>query len=886
MPVMPISNLLKFLRYPYLITHLVAVLLIQVATSKMPVMSAESSTLLESKTAESTAALQLTQGRKYYEAGQFAEAAKTWEQAVKVFAAQGDKLNYAMVLSNLSLTYQQLGQWQQAQKAIAESFRLLGYSEQRSLRRAGVSPVEATGVGRGAEGQRGKGEISIQNLKVLAQALNTQGSLQLAQGQAEQALATWQQATTAYEQSGDRAGIIRSSINQAQALRALGLYRRALSTLLQLNEVLQKQPDSVIKAAGLRSLGTTLQLIGDLNQSRQVLQQSLAVAQKLKSSPDISAALLSLGNTARSQEDAKAAIAFYDRSAKTATDSTTSVQARLNKLSLLLNQQQWSDAEALQSKIQPDITNLPPSRTTVYAQINFAQSLMKLKSQELHIAKILSTAVGQAKSIGDKRAEAYALGNLGKIYEQTQQWSSAQELTQEALILAQAINASDITYNWQWQLGRLLKAQGDTTGAIAAYSEAVKTLQSLRSDLVSINPDVQFSFRESVEPVYRELVSLLLQPSGKALDQKNLVKAREVIDSLQLAELDNFFREACLDPQPVQLDTINEQAAVIYPIILADRLEVILSLPGQPLRHYATSLSQSQVEEIISQFRQTLVIRSKREFVPLAQKIYDWLIRPAEAHLTKSSVNTLVFVLDGALRNIPMAALHNRNQYLVEKYSIALAPSLQLIAPKPIHTKELKALTAGLSESRQGFAPLSNVPLELNRIHSEVASQVMLNQDFTSSAFQKQLKSSTFPIVHIATHGQFSSKAEQTFILSWDDRIDVNQLNNILQPSNNNLGAIELLVLSACQTAAGDKRAALGLAGIAVKAGARSTLATLWSVDDASTAQLMSQFYRELASTTVTKAEALRRAQLKLIKDPAQRHPIYWAPYVLVGNWL
>lgn len=273
--------------------------------------------------------------------------------------------------------------------------------------------------------------------------------------------------------------------------------------------------------------------------------------------------------------------------------------------------------------------------------------------------------------------------------------------------------------------------------------------------------------------------------------------------------------------------------------------------------------------------------------MPLAQKLYDWLIRPAEAELAKSGVNTLVFVPDGALRNIPIATLHDRHHYLVEKYSIALAPSLQLLDPKPLPKKQLKALTVGLSESRHGFAPLSNVPLELEQIHSEVPGVVLLNQKFTSSAFQNQLKASPFPIVHIATHGQFSSKAEQTFILSWDNRIDVHQLDNILQPKKQSeSGAIELLVLSACQTAAGDKRAALGLAGIAVRAGARSTLATLWSVDDAATTQLMSQFYWELANSTVTKAEALRRAQLKLIKDPSQQHPIYWAPYVLVGNWL
>lgn len=207
-----------------------------------------------------------------------------------------------------------------------------------------------------------------------------------------------------------------------------------------------------------------------------------------------------------------------------------------------------------------------------------------------------------------------------------------------------------------------------------------------------------------------------------------------------------------------------------------------------------------------------------------------------------------------------------------------------MIDPKPLPREEIKALTVGLSEARQGFAPLSNVPLELKQIQSEVSSQVLLNQEFTSTAFQEELKSSPFPIVHIASHGKFSSKAEETFILTWDDRINVKALDNILQSEPSRSNVIELLVLSACETATGDKRAALGLAGIAVRAGARSTLATLWSVNDAATANVMSQFYRELANKT--KAEALRRAQLALIQDPTYQHPVYWAPYVLVGNWL
>lgn len=803
------------------------------------------------------------QGREFYKAGQFPQAITVWQQATQAYRTQGYTLNQAMVLSNLSLAYQQLGQWTQATAAIIESLKLIHTQNQSD---------------------------SPSRLHTLAQALDTQGSLQLAMGQAELALTTWEQTASIYQQAGDRSRVTHTLINQAQALKALGFYRRALTKLTEVNQNLQTQPD-LIKAAGLSSLGNVLRVVGDLDSSWQVLQQSLSLAQQLKSAPEISAALLNLGNTAQSQQDTKAALTFYQQAATASVSATTKIQAQLNLLSLLIATKQWSPAQTLWPQIQAQITNLPPSQAGVYARINFAQSLMKLGREELaetspntsSIAQLLATAVQQARSIGDKRSEAYALGNLGALYEQTQQWSNAQELTEKALLLAQAINAPDIAYRWQWQLGRLLK-QRDISGAIAAYTQAVDTLQSLRSDLVVINSDIQFSFRESVEPVYRELVSLLLQPSNT--NQQNLVQARQVIESLQLAELDNFFREACLDTKLAQIDQVDPQTAVIYPIILGDRLEVILSLPQQPLRHYATSLPQTQVESIVEKLRQTLVIRSKREFMPFAQQVYNWLVRPVETDLASSGVNTLVFVLDGSLRNIPIAALHDGNKYLVEKYSIALAPSLQLLDPQPMQ-RGLEVLSAGLTEARQGFAPLENVALELNEIKSEVPSTVLLNQEFTYNNLQAKLKSASFPIVHIATHGKFSSKAAETFLLTWDDRIGVDQLDNLLKSQDQNRQrAIELLVLSACETATGDKRAGLGLAGIAVRAGARTTLATLWAVNDAATAEFMSQFYQELSNTKETKVEALRRAQLSLLQNPQYKHPIYWAPYVLLGNWL
>ncbi|WP_414516593.1 CHAT domain-containing protein [Nostoc sp. PCC 9305] len=810
----------------------------------------------------------LQQGKVLYEAGKFAEAVKVLQQAVKSFGSQGNELQQAVALSNLALAHQKLGNLQPAQQAITDSLKLLEKS----------SPA--------------------QDIQVLAPILDIQGSIQLDLGQAEQALNTWQRAEASYKQLGDRNGMIRDRINQAQAWQVLGFYRRGLTILTQLQQELQSKPNSVSKAVELRSFGNALQLAGDLNQSRQVLQQSLSIAQELDSPQDISAALFSLGNTAQGQQDFKGAIEFYQQAAAIAPNPISKVQAQVNQLNLLVNARQTAAVQILLPQIQTQLTQLPASVTTIYAQINLAQSLMKFGTTPKAIAQICARALQQAEDLADKRAESFALGTLGSVYEQTKQWSIAQNLTQQALNIAQTINASDIAYRWHWQLGRLLKQQKEIEGAIASYDTAIGELQTLRSDLVVVNRDVQFSFKESVEPVYRESVELLLQFQQTHPSEPILDKARQRIEALQLAELDDFFREACINAKTVLLDTVvdkdNPTAAIVYPIILPSQLQVIVKIPKQPLRSYTVNKSQHEVEGTIKQLREYLLEPDRTEEVQaLSQEVYGWLIKEIESDLKDSGVKTLVFVLDGILRNVPMAILYDGQQYLVEKYAVALSLGLQLLALKPLTQTKLNVLAAGLVQPPKGFQqqfpPLPEIKAEFDSISQAIASTTqLLDRDFNSKNLESKVNSVPFNVLHLATHGQFSSNVENTFILADDGPINVTQFDSLLRRRDQTRSeALEMLVLSACQTATGDNRATLGLAGASVKAGARSTLASLWHISDKSTAILIGEFYRELVKTKVTKAEALRRAQVKLLKDyPNYSRPGYWAPYVLVGNWL
>ncbi|BAY22047.1 tetratricopeptide TPR_4 [Calothrix sp. NIES-2100] len=820
----------------------------------------------------------LEQGEALYQAGRLTEAVTVLQQAVRIYQQQRNSLAQAAALTNLSLVYQQLGSWKEAYASIDDSLKLLGWDETNQ-------------------------RLNVNNPKsdlweILAQTLNIQGELQLVRGQTDASVKTSQQAEQIWRKLGDNGGVMRSRINLAQALRVAGFYRRSLDILEEVSSQLKAQPDSLVKVTALRSLGNVQQQLGEVEKSQETLQQSLEIAQRLQLPLEVSLTEFSLGNTARSLGKIKDAIAHYENAAKIAPNPLTKVQAQINQLNLLLEHEQIAAAQTLIPIIQSQLASLPTTQAGIYARINFAQTLttktpsLRTGFNKRDIAEILASSVQQAQIIGDQRAQSYALGSLGEVYEQNNQWTQAQDLTEQALFLAQKIDASDIAYRWQWQLGRLHKAQGNIPKAISAYDAAVSTLQSLRTDLVAVNREIQFNFRDRIEPIYRQSVELLLQEKGQG--KPNLDKARQRIEALQLAELDNFFREACLSNQFVVLDNVvdrdNPDTAIFYPIILDNNLEIIVKLPKQELIHKTSQVNRQQVEEVITKIRETIVEPdANRQFQALSQQLYNWLIKPVETDLKNRPVKTLVFIPDGLLRNIPMSALYDGKEYLVQKYSVAVSPGLQLFTPKPLGQHKLNALAGGLSQppKNENFAPLPNVKVELKLIQeSGLSTTTLLDDNFRSTTLGKTINAQPFRVVHLATHGQFSSKAKDTFILAADKRINVSELDSLLKSrEQKRTEPVELLVLSACETAAGDNRAALGLAGVALRAGARSTLASLWQIGDNSTAVFIDEFYHQLL-TGKTTAEALRVAQLKLLESPEYQRPMYWAPYVLVGNWL
>lgn len=822
--------------------------------------------------------------KNQYQQGHLEKAIALWEKIAQNYQQQGKNVNQAEILSYLALAYQQQGDWQKAEKAIASSLELV--------------------------------ENDAKGKNVLAESLNTLGTLQLAKGQTEEALKSWQKATLLFQQLKDTEGEFRGKINQARALRVLGFYPRACQQMLnalnlpalscqqlsfeQLTQSLSQLPKTLspLQVEAWLTLGDTLRNLGQLGGSQTVLE---AILTHLPDPSQKNAIAFSLGRTLEASGENELALSWYVQAATPPVSRLLQSKAKLAQLKLLIDEKAWPTAISLLPTIDQTLSQLPLSHQQIYSQINFAQRLTDLNLKQKNdqtspllsweaIAARLAQAQKNAQLLGDQRGEIYAQGNLGKIYEQTQQWAIAQNLTEKALQASQGLNVPEMTYLWQWQLGRILAQQSQREPAIAAYIGAVATLQPLSQDLTA-NSEFRFTFQQDVDLVYRQFISLLLSPNAQGeISQADLEQAREQIESLQVEELNNFFRAACLTTKSADIDELDPDAAVIYPIILPDRLAVILSLPKQPLQVFNTPLEPEQLQTAIADLRYSLVIRSRRDFFAPSQKIYNWLLRPLEKDfLAQKNLKTLVFVLDGPLKNIPMATLHDGKQYLIEKYRVSLTPGLKLLSPQKDSPNLTQTLFAGISENSEklGFTPLTYVKQELKAIQSQMPISILLNEAFTPDALEKSLTYQSFPIVHLATHGRFSSQLQDTFIATWNELLDINQLANLLKSSNpTGDRGVDLLVLSACETAAGDERAALGLAGMAVRSGARSTIATLWSVNDQATSKLMGELYQQLASQKVTKAEALRQAQLALLEDKWYQHPFYWAPYILVGDWM
>lgn len=731
-----------------------------------------------------------------------------------------------------------------------------------------------------------------------------EGAREFERGAFGTALSHWKRAAELYKSSGNTPAQVEALVLSSQASLGLGQSKQALQSLELALGLAQKSGDPLVEAPILGHLGRTYLTMRQLPQASEFLRQASALGRKQDSSPLLATTLNDLGILMVLQQQDQNALDTFQESVTHAQSvglPLLAATARTNAARAWLRLKQATNSRlTLDAALEQLQEVTPPSRQTALGLIGIAvtyQRLLPHLPQE-HDALLLRTAGALQESstiaerLGDKRTLSYALGYLGQLYETSFRMDEALQLTRRAVFAAQSVDAPESLYRWQWQLGRQLATIGQLDQAIASYRQATLTLQPIRAELTQASSDGVVGEQDTVKPLFFELADLLLQRASLTDDitavDADLRAARDAIEAYKTAELRDYFKDECVDAVRSRLttfDRLSADTAVVYPIMFNSRLELLMSLPSG-LKRISVPVSADQLTQEIRAFRRLVEKRTTREYLPHAQQLYDWLIRPLETDLSQLNISTLVIVPDSALRTIPLAALHDGTSFLVSKFALAMTPGLTLTDPRPLNRDKLRFLTAGLTTAVQGFPALPYVANEVESIQQLYKSDQLLNNAFQTSRLEQELREGKYGGLHIATHGKFSTDVNDSYLLTFDGKLTMQTLDQLIGLFRFRQEPLELLTLSACQTGIGDDRAALGLAGVALKAGARSALATLWFINDEASATLISEFYRQLRDPALSKAVALQRAQQKLLDDRIYGHPAYWSPFLLMNNWL
>lgn len=753
-----------------------------------------------------------------------------------------------------------------------------------------------------------------------------QGKTKLQLGQFEAAIRNWQQALT-LKVPNHPSLRIELLIALGQAYQEIGLSQQAIKYLKQAEQALQQHQQlqqSVTAVQLFTSLSDVYLATRDDVMARHYANKSQAKVTTTMPALLQAMVLNNQGNVLMVEAYYSKAIIQYAQAialAQQISHATLANRALINQAYAYFQAQQPAKAVSALQQAQQQLKSLDDNYEKAFGLISigaWAQNFQNDASnyEEFENYSLLTTqqitdldtlayqtlhaALEIAKKINNSRLISYAYGYLGYLYEKKQRYLEALRLTRQAIFYAKQDNysffnqhahSSEILYRWQWQLGRLLKLKNQIEQAIVAYQQAVKALQPIRQELISGYRKTSYSFRERLGTIYFELAALFLQRATTASNQKPwLLQAIDTVELLKKSELQDYFQDECVIPTSQQttfLQPRQEKTAIIYPILLPDYPVILLNLPDGSIQPYQINVATSQLTEQINEFRFELESSDDDSFWQYSQRLYHWLIAPLKAALVKAHIDTLIIVPDGVLRTMPFAALSQQKQYLIEQYAIVTIPGLRLTFPTTVPAEKRKILISGLSESVQGYPSLSGVLEETQQISKlyNKTSDFLLNQAFTIDKLTQAVTNTHYSIIHIASHGHFDLNPQQTFLLTYDSQLTVNQLEGLIGLSERRQEPLELLTLSACQTAVGDDQAALGLAGIALKAGAQSALATLWLVNDKASAWLVSEFYRQFEQVGVAKAKALQVAQKQLLNSYHYSHPSYWAPFLLIGHW-
>ncbi|CAK0749952.1 putative CHAT domain-containing protein [Gammaproteobacteria bacterium] len=621
-------------------------------------------------------------------------------------------------------------------------------------------------------------------------------------------------------------------------------------------------------------------------------------------SPEWAEVQILLGEQAARTGDPVSAAAFLGQAHRTAeqiTDPLVASGTLLAEARFQSSAKHPAEAGQRLSAAEERLRNAPPSHQAALNYLAVGRVYLALTGeagagQDRRVRAAhdsFQAGLRLAQELQDDYATALANAELGALYADQGRTEEALQFYRRALFASQTL-VVPIQYRWEWQSARLLARLGRHDQATHGYRRAIEQLQELQPPPAGTTADTA-RFRESTGTLFFEFADLLLRRAERADGEENrsvlLRQVQEVVEQLKTAELKDYFKDDCLRDLKSQESAMagaltEDTTAVLYPLLLPDRTVVLVSR-GHHIVQRTSPLPTTQVVENARQLRELVEKRATYKYLGYSRRLYDALIRPIEADL--QGVDTLVFVPDGALRLVPLATLNDGSHYLLERFAVATSPGLR-ITDFGTHVRQDRqgdrALISALTEARQGFPALPNVAVETTFLTKLFPSTLLKDQSFGLDNLRRSLSDNTFDIIHLASHGHFEGNGRESFILTYDEHLSLDQLERFMRLTRFKNEPVKLLTMSACQTAAGDDRATLGLGGVAVKAGARSALATLWLVNDEATTSLMEQFYHQLADSRKTKAEALRQAQMALMKTGGGfLHAGLWGPFLLIGNW-
>ncbi|MDJ0536152.1 MAG: CHAT domain-containing protein [Xenococcaceae cyanobacterium MO_207.B15] len=707
-------------------------------------------------------------------------------------------------------------------------------------------------------------------------------------GDYSRAIDAWSKEAEIYEEQGLIDQQASATIKIAQTYLSLGQLNLAT---YELNKVLSDTSTPDLLALTQSLLGDVYSETGELDKAEKAYKKSLGYKNKLSVLNSVveiiqqKVALAQLkANSAKKGQETEL-IEAESRLYRQKADKYAALALELSQ-----NEESIHSVQALihWAKLSPKgltieelergrklLPTLPPSSVTIFMLINWA----KLDSSQT--SKWLSMASLMAEDIGDTLAKSYALVELGLWSEKKGNIRTALLYAQKAELLAQSRFAYSSLYQAQWLAARIYRANGNINSALSYYRRAIASYDSSVTGSEYIRAERRLNFTREIEPMYREMLQLLLNEGTP--NSSDLESALFIFDKLRLAQLQKYFGDGCFEVErqvlPISENLIDEKAVAYYSIILEDQSHFILSLADGTYFHHVVDSGRTEISELGRKWYFNLQNSASRKLLTQSRQLYDIIIRPVEKQLQQINPETIVFIHDGILRNLPMAALYDGEQFLAEKWASVSSIGLNF---KQNSQAFFSSSTAafGLGVKIGDWSLLEQVPKEIKTVAHITGGEEFLNEQFTTDSFELNLSTTSYLVVHVATHGYFGGVAENSFILAYDRYLYAKGLKDRLSESK---GVINMLVLSACETAIGSELSALGIAGIALRSGVDSVLGTFWAVQDVEQPELIKDFYTNIYVHNLDKAKALQQLQIKQIQG--KTHPAFWAAFNLIGDW-